>query len=104
MMSLRISQESANLVDKIACLLLHEKFTQTRDGNFLRFIIIIALPPAPTRVCECLPARRVLLFTSAVEWKKKIFFFCFPTQRPSFRCADQLIPLAISELSRVNVV
>lgn len=33
--------------------------------------------------CMCLPARRVLLFTSVVEWKKKIFFSTL---------ADHLIP------------
>lgn len=35
---------SAKSVDNVACLLLHEKFEQTRDGKFLRFIIIIAPP------------------------------------------------------------
>lgn len=96
----KLREVSAKSVDNIACLLLHEIFEQTRDGKFLRFIIIIA---PPHRVCVYLHEESYYsrVFSSG---KRKYFFsplIFFPPI--SFLLLIISYPLAISELSRVNV-
>lgn len=94
---------SAKSVDNIACLLLHEKFEQTRDGKFLRFIIIIAPPHVSTCtksliIHECCRVEKENIFSLSV------LIFFHPSPHFFFHSSDHLIPARNIRMSRVNVV